>query len=272
MNLTSKIISNIFKVIIGIIFIIPLFWVFMSSFKTNIGIITEPLGFPEKITLTNYEFAWNAALFERYFLNTIFVVAGSLILLVFVCTLAAYAFAKFKMPLGRILIYLILFGLIIPPIIILFPLYRFFDSVGLLDNLFGLILLYTAIGIPFSIFLLRAFFISFPNELLDAAQIDGCNRINTFFRVVLPVSKGAISTVIIFNFISFWNEFVFVFVLVNKENYKTLSAGMAIFLDLFSTNYGGLFAAVMIATIPVIVVFLFFQRYFIDALAGSLKG
>ena len=272
MKLFSKIISNILKIIIGFVFIIPLLWVFISSFKSNQDIISNPLGLPKNISLANYDYAWNAALFERYFLNSIIVVAGALILLVAISTLAAYAFAKFKMPLGKLLMYLVLFGLIIPPIIILFPIYRFFDSIGLINNLFGLILLYSAFGIPFSIFLLRAYFLSFPNELMDAAQIDGCNRLKTFLRVVLPVSRGAIATVVIFNFISFWNEFLFVYVLINKEGLKTLPAGLALFLDMFSTNYGSLFAAVMIATIPVVIVFLFFQRYFIDALAGSLKG
>ena len=235
-------------------------------------IATNPLGLPEKFIFSNYIYAWESALFGTYFLNTLFVVSISLVILVVICTLAAYAFAKFTIPFGRYLIYIILFGLIIPPIIIVFPIYRFFDSIGLINNLWGLVLLYSTFGIPFSVFLLRAYFISFPDELMDAAQIDGCTRLTTFFKIVLPISRGAIATVVIFNFIGFWNEFLFVYVLINKESSKTLSAGLALFLDMFSTNYGGLFAAVMIVTIPVILVFLFFQRYFIDALAGSLKG
>ncbi len=270
--MARKVISNIFKLVVGFVFFIPITWMLVSSLKTNNEIILDPIGLPEKLNFSNYISAWVTANFGSYFLNSVIIVIGAMILLVFVCTLAAYAFARFKVPLKNVILYIVLFGLIIPNMMLIFPIYRFFDRVGLMNNLFGLILLYVAFGIPFSVFILRSYFLSFPTELEDAALIDGCNRFSTFFRIVLPASKGAISTVLIFQFIGFWNEFVFAYLLLNSDKLRPVSAGLGNFSSMFKTDYAGLFAASAIATLPVLIIFLIFQRYFIEALAGSLKG
>lgn len=271
MRIFKKILVSILKVAIGLIFCIPFIWMLSNSVKTSLEIQMNPLALPKKINFSNYIFAWESANFDKYMVNSIIIIFFALVILVFVSSLAAYAFARFNFPYKNVILLSVLIGLIIPQIILIGPIYRFFENVGLINNRIGLIILYVSFGIPFSVYILRSYFLALPKDLEDAAVIDGCSRWSTFFRIILPISKSAISTVLIFNFVGFWNEFIFAYTLTNSEGLKTVSAGLGNFIGRYTLERSGLFAAATITTIPILIIFLVFQRYFVEALAGSVK-
>jgi len=272
----SKSIVQILLIIWSIFQLFPIVWLLYSSFKPSGEIRANIFSFPKSLYLENYDFDFLASTGTTigiYIKNSAIITIISLIFITIISILAGYAIAKIKF-FGKNILLLILIALLGVPIhSLLIPLYYFIARIGLLSNIWGLILPYTAFFSPFSVILLQAYFREFPNELIDAAKIDGCNNLNIFFRVVMPVTKGAISTVLIINFINIWNEFLFSLV-INKQNYaKTIPVGLMNFKGQYYTDWGPMLATMVVAILPPIIFYFIFHRNIIKGMtAGAVKG
>lgn len=254
----------------------PILFLFLTSFKTNAEIIGQPWALPTAFRFENYIEAWSGGRIGvpvgRYFLNSLFVTTGTLLLLMFTGSLAAYALARYQFPGAGLAQKSLLWALAIPVHATLIPVFHFMGYLGLRNNYFGLMGVYTAFWLPFTIMVLRAYFESFPRELEDAARIDGCTDFGVFWRIVLPVSRGALASIAIINVVGIWSELLFAFVLMNKAEVKTLPAGILSFQGQYQVEWRLIFAGLSIATIPTLLFFLFFQRQITKGMTmGAIK-
>ena len=250
------------------IMLLPFFWMVTTSLKTETeALLMPPRWFPAAPQWQNYARAWNAAPFGRYFFNSFFMAITTTVGEVITTILAAYAFAKMKF-FGKNVLFAILLGtLMIPGQMLLLPNYVTIARFGWLDS-------YEALIIPwlvsvFGIFLLRQFFRGIPDELRDAARIDGCSRLRFLFRIMVPLSKPAIFTVALFKFLGSWNSFTWVLIMTNSANMRTVPVGLQVFSGEIGTAYEQLMAASVLAIIPILVLFFFTQKQFIQGVART---
>lgn len=258
----------------------PMLWVAYSSLKTDDAIFRQPFALPAagRLQVENYGHAWHEARFGDYFLNSVQVTATSVALIVALGAMAAYALARFYHPLGKTVFWLFLSGLMIPAQLSIIPLFFEMRALGLLNSKLGLILVYTANGLPFAVFILAGFFRSLPRSLYEAAVIDGCGEFAAFWRVLLPLARPGLMTVAIFQFIGVWKEYFFAFMLIGgdaTQSARTLPLGLAnlSITAQFRTDYGMLFAGLVLVTLPILAVYLLLQRHIVKGVsAGALKG
>jgi len=246
----------------SLLVIIPMLWVVLSSFKTSSEIFASPFALPQRVNFQNYASAWTTAGIGSFFVNSVIVVFGALIVTMLFGSMCAYVLARFSFPGSRALYYLMLAGLTFPIFLAIVPLFFVLRGMGLLNTLPGLILTYAAFAFPFTVFFLFAFFRSLSTSIAEAAAMDGAGEWRTFFQIMLPMSKPGLATVAILNFVGLWNQFLLPVALnTNPENY-VLTQGMASFASQagYSVDFGALFAAVVITVVPVLVVYLIFQR------------
>jgi len=260
--------------------IFPLIWVAYSSLKADAAIFRETFALPVwgELHTENYGHAWHEAKFGDYFLNSVLVTAASVSLIVGLGAMAAYALARFYHPVGRAVFWLFLAGLMIPAQLAVIPLFFEMRALGLLNSKLGLILVYTANGLPFAIFILAGFFRGLPRSLYEAAVIDGCGEFAAFWRVLLPLARPGLVTVAIFQFIGVWKEYFFAFMLVGGDldgSARTLPLGLAnlSITAQYRTDYGMLFAGLVLVTLPILLIYLLLQRQIVKGIAaGALKG
>ena len=256
------IISHTSLIIWSIIVCAPLLWVLMSSFKTTKEIFASPFGLPSSWNFDNYVSAWTTASIGTFFFNTVFVVAGALVIVMVLGAMCAYVLARFEFWGSKFIYYAMLAGLTFPIFLAVVPLFLTLKSIGLLNTLPGLILTYVAFALPFTVFFLHAFFKSLPQEVAEAAAIDGAGPWRVFFQIMLPMARPGMASVAIFNFLGLWNQFLLPVALnTNTKNY-VLSQGMASFASQagYAVNFGSLFAAVVITVLPVLATYIVFQR------------
>ena len=233
---------------------------------------------PHGLATGNYARAWSQAHFGAYFLNSTLVTCTSVALIVALGAMAAYALARFAHPVGRILFGLLVAGLTIPAQLAIVPLFFELRSAGLLNSRPGLVLVYTANGLPFAIFILAGFFRSLPRSLYEAAVVDGCGEFSAFWRVLLPLARPGLVTVAIFQFIGIWKEYFYAFMLVSGDvagSARTLPLGLAnlSIAAEYRTEYGMLFAGIILVTLPILIVYIALQRQIVRGIAaGALKG
>jgi ABC-type glycerol-3-phosphate transport system permease component len=248
----------------AVVELFPILFMFFNSVKTNAEIMGSPFGLPAAPQLSNYVEAWRGGNLGvpigRYFLNSLFVTSGTLVLLMFTGSLAAYALARYQFPGSKLAQRSLVWALAIPVHATLIPVFHFLGSLGLRNNYFGLIGVYTAFWLPFTIIVMRAYFESFPRELEEAARIDGCTDFGAFWRVVLPVSRGALASISIINVVGIWSELLFAYVLMNKPDVRTLPVGILSFRGEYQVAWNLIFAGLSIATMPTLLFFLVFQR------------
>ena len=255
-------ISHVILVIWSIIVILPMIWTLIGSFKTTKEIFASPFGLPANWNFDNYISAWVDNNFGGMFVNTVIVVGVSLVLVMVLGAMCAYVLARFEIPGSRIIYYLMLAGLTFPVFLAIVPLFFILQGMGLLNTLPGLILTYVAFALPFTVFFLFSFFKSLSYEIQEAAYVDGASEWRTFFQVMLPMAKPGMAAVAIMNFLGLWNQFLLPIALnTNKDNY-VLSQGMASFASAagYQVDFGAMFAAVIITIVPVLIVYIFFQR------------
>jgi ABC-type sugar transport system, permease component len=259
--------------------LLPMVWVAYSSVKSDTAILRDPLAPPvwAEADFGAYERAWHGAQLGEAFLNSVFVTAASVVLILALGAPAAYALARFRLPLGRAAHLLFLAGLMIPAQLAMVPLFFELRALGLLDSRLGLILVYTANGLPFAVFILAGFFRSLPRTLYEAAVVDGCGEFAAFRRVMLPLARPGLVTVAIFQFIGIWKEYFFAFMLVGggSGEARTLPLGLANLA--ITAQYGGdqarLFAGLVVVTVPILLVYVLLQRQLVGGIAaGALKG
>ncbi|MGG5172321.1 carbohydrate ABC transporter permease [Pseudarthrobacter sp. J1738] len=266
-------VSHIVLVIWSAIVILPLLWTIMSSFKSSSEIFASPFSLPTVWRFDNYAKAWTEAGIGSYFLNSVIVVGSALVLVMLLGAMCAYVLARFVFPGSRAIYYLMLAGLTFPPFLAMVPLFGILRSMGLLNNLFGLILTYVGFALPFTVFFLFSFFKSLPHEITEAASLDGAGDWRTFFQIMLPMAKPGLASVAIFNFLGLWNQFL-IPVALNAGGPKVLSQGLASFASQmgYAVDFGALFAAVTVTVLPVLVVYVIFQRQLQGSVSqGTLK-
>lgn len=260
--------------------VFPMAWVAYSSLKPDAEIFRRPFALPSPAALRfdNYTHAWREAHFGAYFLNSVAVTAVSVSLILLLGAMAAYALARFRHPLGGAAYGLFLAGLMLPAQLAVVPLFFEMQRLGLLNTRPGLILVYTANGLPFAVFILAGFFRSLPRALYEAAVIDGCGEFGAFWRVLLPLAKPGLVTVAIFQFIGVWKEYFFAFMLLGGDTSgraRTLPLGLAnlSITAEYRTDYGMLFAGLVLVTVPILIVYVALQRHIVKGVAaGALKG
>lgn len=272
----SRIAALIFYILLvlgGIVCVFPFLWMLSTSLKTAPQVFVYPIKWiPEPIVWRNYIDAWQAANFSRFYFNSAYISALSIIGAVISCSLAAYGFARLSFPGRDILFVLVLATMMLPNHVTIIPLFIIYRTLGWLDTHLPLYVPYF-FAPPFFVFLMRQYFLSLPPDLEDAARIDGCNRLQILTYIFLPLAKPAITAVAIFVFIDTWNEFFMPLIVITSRTLYTVQLGLMTFRGEFSTEWNLLMAASVTALLPCLIVFFLFQRYFIRGLALSgLKG
>ncbi|WP_411225551.1 carbohydrate ABC transporter permease [Priestia filamentosa] len=249
----------------------PLLWMVMSSFKSTEGIFTNSWSLPETWLVENYVAAWESGI-SSYFLNSVIVTGLSCILTVFVSALGAYGLSRFEFKGKTFILVICLGGLMLSPQVSLIPLYNIIQKLGLYNTHWALILPYVAYRIPLTILLIRAYFLSIPKELEEAARLDGCTSIGILFRIFIPMSVPILLTTTILTAYYTWNEFMFAIIFIDDDSLRTIPAGLMQFRDALQTDWGVLLAGLTISAAPIVILFLFMQKYFIRGIAsGSVK-
>ncbi len=259
----------------AIVFLVPLIWMIVASLKTNTDVFLINLPIPPH--WENYAKAWApeglSETFTTYSLNTIFITVVAIIGVLSSSTLVAYGFARFRFP-GRDILFLVMIStMMVPAQVTMIPTFILFKWLGWLDSFKPLLVPTFFGGGAFNIFLVRQFFMTIPYELDDAAKIDGCNFFQIFYIILLPLVKPALATVAIFSFVYNWNDFMNPLIYINSSSKYTLALGLQTFTTMYGSNYSSMMAASTIVLLPILIVFFFGQRYFIEGVATSgLKG
>lgn len=259
---TVATISHVALIAWVVIICAPLLWVLMSSFKTTQQIFGSPFTLPTSFNFDNYISAWTTASIGTYFVNTVIVVGFALVIVMLLGAMCAYYLARYEFKGSKIIYYLMLAGLTFPIFLAVVPLFQTLKGFGLLNTFPGLIITYVAFALPFTVFFLYAFFRTLPQEVAEAASLDGAGPWRIFFTIMLPMATPGMASVAIFNFLGLWNQFLLPIALnTNTSNY-VLSQGMASFASQagYAVNFGALFAAVVITVLPVLVTYIIFQR------------
>jgi N-acetylglucosamine transport system permease protein len=268
-------IAQVLLIFWALVVILPFVWMIVTALKTDPEILSSPWTFPAELQWDNFTRAWTEARIGRFFINTVIVLAGSLTGTLLVSAMAAYVLARFVFPGRQVIFYGFLAGLMFPVFLALVPLYFLVNDLNMLATYQGLILVYIAYSLPFTIFFLTAFFKTLPGELGEAAILDGANQYQIFFQIMLPLAKPGLIAMGIFNFLGQWNQFLLPLVLMPNEDRYLLSQGLY-FLAVqqgYQNDYGALFAAMVISMIPSLIVYILFQRRLESGLtAGALKG
>ena len=252
----------------------PLVWLFISSLKTNYEFLAlSPFTMPSTPQWGNYINALTVAGLGRMLLNSVIVGIAATVFNVIVASMGAYCISRFRFR-GREKIFtLFTAGILVPLNALMVPYFVIITKLGLINSYGGLILLYCAIGIPMSTFLIRGLMDSIPMDLEEAAYIDGCGFFGRFFHIILPLSRTGIVTAATFEFLTCWNEFVFANLLVSSEKLRTIQVGIRYFTNQFSTDYVSMYAAIMISIIPSIIGYVLFQEQIIAGMtSGAVKG
>ncbi|GAB2570994.1 sugar ABC transporter permease [Paractinoplanes abujensis] len=253
---------------------LPLLWAVVSSFKSDNEILNEPWSPPSALHFENWARAWNEASIGRYFLNSLIVVGGALILTMLLGSLVAYALARYEFRGNRVIYYVFVAAMFFPVFLALVPLFFVVQQLGLLGTYPGLILVYTAYAVPFTVFFLHSFFRTLPGEIAEAAFLDGCSHGAVFFRVMLPLARPGLFAVGIFNFLGLWNQYLLPLVLNPDPDRYVLAQGLAALSvsQGYRSDWSGLFAGLTIAMLPVLIAYVAFQRHIRAGMtAGAVK-
>ncbi|HET6487991.1 MAG TPA: carbohydrate ABC transporter permease [Spirochaetia bacterium] len=250
----------------------PLFTMIVSSFKTTREIFQHPFSLPTHFLLANYKTVWVDRGFGRYMANSLIVTLIAMAFVLLLGSMAAYGLSRYQYRLRTILYMLFLSGIMLPLKAAIIPLFMLIKGMGLMNTRASIILIFLAMGLPSTVFILSGFMRSIPLELEHAARIDGCNDWSIFQRVVLPVTTPAIALVTIYNAVPLWNDFFFPLVFLQSDRLKTLPVGLTTFFGQYSTNWSLLFTGLSIAIIPMLLLYVFMSGYFIRGLtAGAIK-
>ena len=259
--------------LMAVVFLYPVLLMVLTSFKSTPEIFRNPFGLPEGWSLDTFRRVWDRANFGLYLRNSVLITGASALLLLATAAPAAYALARYTFKLRGVLFLFFLAGIMIPIRLGILPLYLLMRDLNLLDTPFALILTYTASGMPMSVFLLSVFFRNLPRELEDAARMDGCTETQTFWRIMLPLVRPGLATVVIVNVVPWWNDFFFPLLFLTSDTWKTIPLGMQIFFGQHLVDWSLVFSGMVLASLPLLIIYLVMSRQFIAGLtAGAVKG
>jgi len=250
------------------------YWMITASFKTNQTVFRQLWALPERLNLANFIYAWSNLDFARYGLNSLIVIGSSVALIIIVSTPASYALTRMKMRFATPITFFYLAGMGVPVQLLFIPIFKILMPLNLIDTLLGLIIVYTTISIPFTVFLLTGFFLTIPSELEDAACIDGCNEFQTFFKIMVPMANPGIVTATIFNFIFLWNEYMLALIFTNSPENRTLALGLFNLQGAlqYTSDWVSIFAGSVLVIIPTTIIYILLSEKLISGITlGAIK-
>lgn len=259
-------------ILAGIVTVVPFVWMVLSSFKTNaeISSLHQTL-IPQEFTFDNYTSLQSNFNFLRYFANSVFIAVVVTVLVIYISCLCGFVLSKYEFRGKNLIFSFVMMTMMIPWSVTIISRYTMFMKAGLQDTYLSLILPVMVSG--FGIFMMKQDISALPDELLEAARIDGANEFSIFHRIVLPMSKNSISAIAIFQFLWVWEDYLWPYLMIDSEEKQLLAVGLTTFNGRYSTDYGGLFAATTISIIPVLIIYVIFQKRFVAGVAaGAVKG
>jgi raffinose/stachyose/melibiose transport system permease protein len=266
------VLSHIFMGIYVLLIFYPLFNMIISSLKTTREIFQNPFGFPEKLLFENYKILWIDRGFDSYFKNSFIVTSVAMAFVILLGSMASYGVSRYKYKLRTWVYMVFLSGIMLPLKVAIIPLFLIVKNLGLMDTHLSIIMVFIAMGLPSTVFILSGFMKTIPVDLEYAARIDGCNDWGIYRRIVMPVTQSAIALVTIYNAVPIWNDFFFPLVFIQSNRLKTLPVGLSTFFGQYSTNWSLLFAGLSIAILPMLILYVFMSKYFIRGMtAGAIK-
>lgn len=260
-------------IIFAVMCLYPLLWLFLASFKTNQELYTNTWGLPASWSLTNYINAIIKGNILRYFVNSVIIAISAVIITAILATMASYAITRMRWKLSKTAYNVFLLGMMIPVYALIIPLFSIFKGMGILNTYLAVIIPQIAVGLPMSIFIICGFMEGIPGDLEEAAIIDGCSIYKCFISIILPISKSSIVTVAVVQFINVWNDLLLPRIFLTDSNMMTLPVGLTNFQAMYSTDYVGEIAAVIITIIPTILVYIALHKQIMEGMvAGAVKG
>ncbi|NOU96389.1 ABC transporter permease subunit [Paenibacillus sp. LMG 31456] len=254
--------------------LLPFYWTIVTSLKLESDINKIPVQFlPNPLTFENFKIAWNTVGFSVFFKNSIFISISTVMIVLVLSVLTGYALSRFKFYGKKAFMLLLLCTQFVPGAMLLIPLFLIFKNLGLVSNPLSLILTYSVFQLPFNSILMSGFISNIPDQLEEAAMVDGCSRLKAIFLIIFPILLPGIVATTVFTFIGAWNEFLFGLMLINKPQFFTLPIGLRYMQGEFNTAYGALAAGSIISLLPVVILFAFVQKFMVQGMAaGAVKG
>jgi len=271
----KRALGSLFLLLFAVTVVMPLLWVLYSSIKPGAEILGAPWALPSTPMWSNYANAWSKAGIGQAFVNSLIVTVATLLILIPIGAMAAYVLAKYVFPGAKLLAATFLGGMMFPHFLVIVPLFLMLKDMKMLDTVHGLVIVYVAYSLSFTVFVLTGFFQTLPDELAEAAMLDGCGHARTFWRIMFPLARPGVIVVAIFNAIGLWNEYGLALVLLPSEKHRTLPLGIAnlTMTQQYQADWGALFAGLVIVMLPVLVVYWIFRDKIHETmLAGAVKG
>jgi len=254
--------------LLSIVYIFPVFWVIVSSFKGKNELYKWPPSiFPSNFTFENYEIAFKAGKFGLLFMNSLFVTVVSTLLLLLINSMAGYALAKYRFRGDTFILVAFISTLMIPLEVIMIPIFKVISKLGLYNSLWGIII--PPAATPTGVFLMRQYLLTIPNELLEAARIDGAGEWKIYWRIVLPIAQPIMAVLAIFSFMWRWDDFLWPLIVISDPNKYTVQLAISNFIGQYDVDWGSLLAMTVVTMVPVLAVFLMFQKHFVQGMATT---
>lgn len=251
----------------------PLALVLFNSVRTDADIKTNPIAFPEGFNYQNYIDTWRGGAYGQAFLNSLIVAVCVILAVLVLASACAYALSKLQFRFNGLIVAYFLVAIALPGLLYIVPVYYAFSNLGLTNSLAGIIIVYIANNLPFNILLIRTFMVGIPKELIEAARVDGCGEVQVFARMIIPLSKTILMTVALLVFLSTWNEFMWANTFLAQDAIRTVATRFVKFTSQHAQDLAKVYTASVITLVPVVGLFLAFQKNFIDGLtSGSVKG
>ena len=253
--------------------LVPVYFIIITSLKDSADYAVNKTGFPAQIYLENVVTAMRNGRFFLWFANSIILAGGAVFVSIIVSVLAAFAFARMKFRISRVYLSIITSLMVIPPVVMIIPIFIMLSRLHLTSNYFGAIVIYAGLITPFTVYMLTNFFRSVPHEIVESALIDGASSLGILYQIMLPLSGPALVTAIIVNGLWVWNDLLIALVLLPKDELRTLMVGITVFGSRYNRDIPVAMTGMLLASLPMFILYLFGQRYFIKGmLAGALKG
>ncbi|MEN3009235.1 carbohydrate ABC transporter permease [Pseudothermotoga sp.] len=265
----GKLLSYVFLSIYALIILVPFTMMVFNSFKTMRELFLKPFSLPSRFSFDNFIKSWKFASIGVGYRNSLFVASITVLIVATLASMFAYMISKYEFNFRRAIFLYSMLGLALPARLAVIPIFILLRNMGLTNSLLGLILVYSSVNLPFSIFILKNFIDAVPNELCEAARIDGANVGYIYYRVILPLIKPALSIIAIVTFVNVWNDFFFPLILINDRSKATITLAVSIFFGEYSIQWPLLFAGLTLSIAPTVIMFLIFSRFFI---AGMTQG
>ncbi|MET8335733.1 carbohydrate ABC transporter permease [Streptosporangium canum] len=269
LGVIARLFMWVFLLGLAVVVLYPLLWMALNGFKTNAELFGNPFALPVDWSFENYRKAWNRGV-SNYLTTSVLVTVTSTIATVFVSAWAAYGLTRVNIPFSKAITSVILGGLMLAPTVALVPLVKMFQAMGLYNSFWALLILYTAFRVPFTTFLIRAYMLDLPREVDEAADVDGAGRWTAFWRIILPMCKPIITSTILLHVLFAWNEYLFAMVFTSGSGVQTLPVGLTSLMSKHGTDFPVVFAGMVIAAVPVVLLFFFGQRYIVKGLADGI--